>query len=187
MSINDAPIGSTMPPFGYGRGINVELKRLPHCYAIPQQGSLDAAGWDLYAAIPENEVWILSTNNRRPVVSESQMCGKVPVLHHTNRVLVPTGITLAIPSGYEVQCRPRSGLAAKHGVTIVNTPGTIDADYRGEIFVILLNTDPTTPFIIQRGDRIAQLVFNKIETPIFSEVDELPPTRRGAGAFGSTG
>lgn len=100
--------------------------------------------------------------------------------------LIPTGISIEIEQGFEAQIRPRSGLALRHGITFVNTPGTVDSDYRGEINVILINLGER-PFIIRRGDRIAQMVINKIEMPEIIEVDELSATGRGAGGFGSTG
>ncbi|MBP3948835.1 dUTP diphosphatase [Corynebacterium sp. Marseille-P3884] len=103
------------------------------------------------------------------------------------RVLVKTGIALALPLGTVGLIHPRSGLAAKHGITIVNAPGTVDADYRGELMVCLLNTDKDTPFEITRGMRIAQLVVQRVELPDFVEVDELDETVRGAGGYGSTG
>ena len=102
------------------------------------------------------------------------------------RALVPTGLYLALPEGYEAQVRPRSGLAAKHGVTVLNTPGTIDADYRGEVKVILVNLSDT-PFDIVPGERIAQMVVARHERVEWEEVDILDETRRGAGGFGSTG
>jgi len=102
------------------------------------------------------------------------------------RALVPTGIRLALPFGYEAQVRPRSGLALKHGVTVLNAPGTVDADYRGEIGVILINLGEDD-FPIQRGDRIAQMVIAKVEMCDFTEVDVLPDTDRGQGGYGSTG
>lgn len=102
------------------------------------------------------------------------------------RVLVPTGFTVAVPDGYELQLRPRSGLALKHGVTLPNTPGTIDSDYRGELQVILINHGEA-PFVVVRGDRIAQLLVQRVEPVVFREVNELPPSGRGAGGFGSTG
>ena len=102
------------------------------------------------------------------------------------RAMIPTGLFMAIPEGYEGQVRPRSGLAAKHGITVLNTPGTIDADYRGEIKVILVNLS-NEPFEIAPGERIAQMVFAKHETAQFVPVDSLDETRRGAGGFGSTG
>ena len=102
------------------------------------------------------------------------------------RALVPTGLFIALPAGYEAQVRPRSGLAAKHGITVLNTPGTIDADYRGEIKVILVNLS-NTPFEIVPGERIAQLVVARHERVEWDEVDVLDETARGAGGFGSTG
>lgn len=103
------------------------------------------------------------------------------------RALVPTGIAIAIPQGYAAFAHPRSGLAIKHGVSMVNAPGTIDAGYRGELQIILINHDPNDDFVIKRGDRIAQLVFQKVETAEFIEVEELPGSGRGVGGFGSTG
>ena len=103
------------------------------------------------------------------------------------RALVRTGIAIALPPGYAAFVHPRSGLAAKHGVTIVNAPGTVDAGYRGEIKVTLLNTDLEHPVSFRRGDRIAQLVIQQVARPVFHEVDELPGSARGEGGFGSTG
>lgn len=103
-----------------------------------------------------------------------------------NSRLIPTGLYIELPEGYEAQVRPRSGLALKYQITVLNSPGTIDADYRGEIGVILMNHSDT-PFIIEPGDRIAQLVFNKIEQAEFIEVEELSKTERGKGGFGHTG
>lgn len=103
------------------------------------------------------------------------------------RFVVPTGLSIAFPEGYVCLVHPRSGLAAKNGITVVNAPGTIDAGYRGEIQVILLNTDSQSSFEIKRGDRIAQLVFQKVEAVEFQEVEELPSSERGVGGFGSTG
>ena len=102
------------------------------------------------------------------------------------RCLVPTGLYIELPEGYEAQVRPRSGLAAKHGVTVCNSPGTIDSDYRGEIKVILVNVSNET-YLITPGERIAQMVFNKVEQAEFCEVDKLHSTERGEGGFGSTG
>jgi dUTP pyrophosphatase len=107
-------------------------------------------------------------------------------LQPLERTLVQTGIFLEIPAGYEAQVRPRSGLALKKGVTVLNTPGTIDADYRGEVGVILVNIS-NQPFVINDGERIAQLVFAKVEQAEFFEVEELSSTERGVGGFGSTG
>ena len=103
------------------------------------------------------------------------------------RAPVPTGISIAIPDGYAAFAHPRSGLAIKHGVSMVNAPGTIDAGYRGELQIILINHDLKERFIIKRGDRIAQLVFQKVERAEFIEVEELPGSGRGTGGFGSTG
>lgn len=103
------------------------------------------------------------------------------------RALIPTGISIAIPSGYGGFVQPRSGLALKHGISIVNTPGLIDSKYRGEIGVILINTDKSEPFEVKKGDKIAQLVIQKIESVKFNVVDELDETVRGSGGFGSTG
>jgi len=100
--------------------------------------------------------------------------------------LVPTGISIALPEGYEAQVRPRSGLALKQGVSILNTPGTVDADYRGEVGVILMNHSKEK-LVIKRGDRIAQMIINQIEHAAIEEVDELPESNRGAGGFGHTG
>lgn len=102
------------------------------------------------------------------------------------RVLVPTGLFIALPVGYEMQVRPRSGLALKKGISVLNTPGTVDADYRGEVGVILINLSDTD-FTVNKGDRIAQLVFNKVEQAQWVEVDELDETERGDGGFNSTG
>ncbi len=103
------------------------------------------------------------------------------------RALVPTGIAIALPEGYVALVHPRSGLAARHGVSIVNTPGTVDSGYRGEIKVLLVNLDPATPVSLARGDRIAQLVIQRFESASFVEVDHLPDSRRGSGGYGSTG
>lgn len=103
------------------------------------------------------------------------------------RVMVPTGIALALPDGYVGLVHPRSGLAVKHGVTTLNSPGTIDSGYRGQVHVILVNTDPDSDFDVKRGDRIAQLVVQKFETAEWVVVDELEETERGAGGFGHTG
>jgi dUTP pyrophosphatase len=109
------------------------------------------------------------------------------VLGPGERALVRTGVAIALPAGYAAFVHPRSGLAARHGVTIVNTPGTVDAGYRGEIKVTLLNTDREQPVTFKRGDRIAQLVIQRVARAAFREVDELPGSARGDGGFGSTG
>jgi dUTP pyrophosphatase len=103
------------------------------------------------------------------------------------RVTVPTGVAIALPDGYAAFVHPRSGLAARHGLTIVNAPGTVDAGYRGEIRVTLLNTDATTPIRLERGDRVAQLVVQKVEKARFLRADTLPGSHRGEGGFGSSG
>jgi len=147
--------------------VKVDIRQLPHGagLALPAYQSAHAAGLDLLAAVPEAE----------PVV-----------LMPGARALVPTGLTIALPPGYEAQVRPRSGLAAKHGVTVLNTPGTIDADYRGEIGVILINHGDT-PFSIRRGERIAQMVVAAVVRAELTAVDTLAATDRGSGGFGSTG
>jgi dUTP pyrophosphatase len=103
------------------------------------------------------------------------------------RVLVPTGLAIALPEGYAAFTHPRSGLAARHGITIVNAPGTVDAGYRGELLVNLVNLDPEEPFEVRRGDRIAQLVIQPVERTEFVVVHDLPESARGLGGFGSTG
>jgi dUTP pyrophosphatase len=128
---------------------------------LPARQSLHAAGFDLHAAVDA-------------------------VLAPMQRVLIPTGVKIAMPAGYEAQIRPRSGLAVKHGVTCLNAPGTIDADYRGEIHALLINFGDAD-FIVNKGDRIAQMVIARVEMCDFTEVDTLPPTTRGDGGFGSTG
>ncbi len=145
--------------------LSIPFLRLPHNpdLDMPKAASDLAAGLDLSA------------------------CVDAPVtLAPGKRMVVPTGFAMALPAGYEAQVRPRSGLAAKHGVTVLNAPGTIDADYRGEVGVILINhgDDPVT---ITRGMRIAQMVVAKVEAAHFTQVSALPPTDRGAGGFGSTG
>jgi len=114
-------------------------------------------------------------------------CVEAPVtLPPGGRALLPTGFRVAIPAGFEGQVRPRSGLAVRHGVTLLNAPGTVDADYRGEVQVVLINSG-TEPFIVERGDRIAQLVVAPVASPESEEVAELPATGRGEGGFGHTG
>jgi dUTP pyrophosphatase len=145
----------------------VDIMQLPHGagLALPAYQSAHAAGLDLLAAVPEDQ----------PVV-----------LLPGARALVPTGLTIALPPGYEAQVRPRSGLAAKHGVTVLNAPGTIDADYRGEIGVLLINHGDA-PFSIRRGERIAQMVVGAVVRAELVPVDKLAATDRGSGGFGSTG
>jgi len=118
----------------------------------------------------------------------ADLCSAVDLtLDPGERALVPTGLAMALPEGYVGLVHPRSGLAARHGISVVNAPGTIDAGYRGEIQVCLVNTDPREPFAVRRGDRIAQLVVQRFETAAFVEVDALPGSVRGAGGYGSTG
>jgi dUTP pyrophosphatase len=108
-------------------------------------------------------------------------------LQPRERALVPTGIAMAVPEGYVALVHPRSGLAARHGLSIVNTPGTIDAGYRGEVKVLLVNLDPSEPIELRRGDRVAQLVIQRVEQAAFAEVEVLPESVRGGGGYGSTG
>lgn len=145
--------------------VTLELKRLEHGrdLPLPAYQSALAAGLDLVAAV------------------DSKI-----TLAPGSRALVPTGLAMALPAGFEAQVRPRSGLAAKHGVTVLNTPGTIDADYRGEVKVILINLGEE-PFEISRGDRIAQMVIAPVLQADIVEVEDLSETARGAGGFGSTG
>lgn len=145
----------------------VEIKPLEHFgeLELPAYETVLAAGADLRAAVPID----------RPMT-----------LNPGARVLVPTGFAVALPAGYEAQIRPRSGLAFKHGVTCLNTPGTIDADYRGEVKVLLINHGDTS-FTINRGERIAQMVIAPITQPEFETVETLSETARGVGGFGSTG
>ncbi|WP_409432526.1 dUTP diphosphatase [Litorimonas sp. RW-G-Af-16] len=145
----------------------VEIKTLDHFgeLDLPKYETVLAAGADLRAAVPSDQPMTL-----RPGA----------------RALVPTGLAMALPAGYEAQIRPRSGLAYKHGVTCLNTPGTIDADYRGEVKVLLINHGDA-PFVINRGERIAQMVIAPITQPEFERVTDLSDTARGIGGFGSTG
>ena len=134
------------------------------------------------------------SSNATPAYATSQSAGmdlranlESPItLNPMERAMIPTGLYIELPVGYEAQVRPRSGLAAKHGITVLNTPGTIDADYRGEIKVILVNLS-SEPFEIQHGERIAQMVIAKHETVQWEEVEVLSDTERGAGGFGSSG
>ncbi len=143
----------------------VQVKRLPHGAGLPlpHYATADSAGVDLVAAV-ENAV----------------------ILQPGERQLIPTGIAIALPPGTEAQVRPRSGLALRHGITLLNTPGTIDADYRGEIGVILINLGQES-FAIDRGMRIAQMVVAPVVQVAWDEVAELSESQRGAGGFGSTG
>ena len=147
--------------------VTVELQRLAHADGLPMPAyqTAEAAGLDLMAAVPDNEPLTLAPGQY---------------------ALVPTGLAIALPPGHEAQVRPRSGLAAKHGVTVLNSPGTIDADYRGEIKVILINHSQTV-FVIKRGERIAQMVIAPVVKAALVPVTTLSTTDRGAGGFGSTG
>ncbi len=142
--------------------VPVALRLLDDGLPVPRQARDDDAGVDLHAR-------------------------EGRTLAPGERVLVPTGVAIALPAGYAAFVHPRSGLAARHGVTVLNAPGTVDAGYRGEILVNLLNTDAVEPFTLHRGDRIAQLVVQQVSTPAFELVDELPPSERGAGGHGHTG
>jgi dUTP pyrophosphatase len=147
--------------------IKVAVRRLPHGkgLTLPEAKSAHAAGLDLPAAVDPGTDFVIETGGT---------------------ALVPTGFAIAIPPGYEGQVRPRSGLAANHGVTVLNAPGTIDADYRGEVKVLLVNHGKA-PFRIERGMRIAQLVIAPVTPAVLVETTELPPSERGSGGFGSTG
>ncbi|MFN3745629.1 MAG: dUTP diphosphatase [Hyphomicrobiaceae bacterium] len=149
------------------RRVTVEVVRLAHSEGLdlPAYQSASAAGLDLVAALPEDAPLELAPGARK---------------------LVPTGLVLQIPEGYEGQVRPRSGLALRHGITLLNTPGTIDADYRGEVMVLLINLGATT-VTIERGERIAQLVIAPVTQAALVEVKAVAATARGAGGFGSTG
>ncbi|TVR98793.1 MAG: dUTP diphosphatase [Rhodospirillales bacterium] len=145
--------------------MRIAIRRLPHAADLPLPGpaSRHSAGMDLFAAVAE------------PVT-----------LAPGARAVVPTGIALALPLGFEAQVRPRSGLAARHGITVLNSPGTIDADYRGEIAVVLVNLGGD-PFRVERGMRIAQMLVAPVTAVAWEEVQTLPGSARGAGGFGSTG
>lgn len=147
--------------------VQVRVKPLPHYDGLdlPRYETSGSAGMDLRAALPEDEPVTLQPGEWR---------------------LIPTGLAIALPDGYEAQIRPRSGLAAKHAITCVNTPGTVDSDYRGEMRVNLINHG-RDPFTIQRGERIAQMVIAPVIQAVWDEVDSLDETERGAGGFGSTG
>ncbi|MCI3179687.1 dUTP diphosphatase [Caulobacter sp. CCUG 60055] len=145
----------------------IPITRLPHAQDLPLPAyeTAGAAGMDLRAAVPEDAPLVLKPGAR---------------------TMAPTGLAFAVPPGFEAQVRPRSGLAAKAGITCLNTPGTIDSDYRGEVKVILANLGDED-FVIRRGDRIAQLVIAPVARAAWSEVASLDETARGAGGFGSTG
>lgn len=147
--------------------VTIQVAPLPHFegLALPAYETADAAGMDLRAAVADGEPLTLAPGQR---------------------AMVPTGLTIALPAGHEAQVRPRSGLAAKHGITCLNSPGTIDADYRGEVKVILINLGQE-PFVIKRGERIAQMVIAPVTRGELTVVAKLDDTVRGAGGFGSTG
>ncbi|MBO6582935.1 MAG: dUTP diphosphatase [Hyphomonas sp.] len=147
--------------------VTVSVCPLPHFEGLdlPAYETIGSAGMDVRAAVSQEDPILLQAGER---------------------AMIPTGLSVAIPQGYEIQVRPRSGLAAKHGLTCLNTPGTIDSDYRGEIKVILINLGQDA-FTIQRGERIAQLVLAPVTQLAWMEVDALDETDRGAGGFGSTG
>jgi dUTP pyrophosphatase len=150
--------------------MRIPVHQLPHGLSLdlPAYATEHAAGMDLRAAVPEGETWELAPGQRR---------------------LVPTGLVMAIPPGFEGQVRPRSGLALKHGVTVLNAPGTIDADYRGEVQVLLVNHGGE-PFLLRRGERIAQLLVAPAAAWIWvpePNVELLGDTDRGSGGYGSTG
>jgi dUTP pyrophosphatase len=147
--------------------VRIEIRQLPHGegLALPAYQSAHAAGLDLVAAVPEATPLVLAPGQR---------------------ALVPTGLSIALPAGYEAQVRPRSGLAARHGVTVLNAPGTVDADYRGEIGVLLINHGDA-PFAIRRGERIAQMVIASVARVELVAAVTLAETERGSGGFGSTG
>ena len=147
--------------------ITVSVRPLPHFEGLelPAYETLGAAGMDVRAAVPEGEPIVLAPGQRD---------------------MIPTGLSVAIPVGYEIQMRPRSGLAAKHGLTCLNSPGTIDSDYRGELKVILINHG-AEPFTIKRGERIGQMVLAPVTRIVWEEVESLDETARGTGGFGSTG
>lgn len=147
--------------------VKIDVRQLPHGQGLPLPSyqSAHAAGLDLLAAVTEDFPLILAPGQR---------------------ALVPTGISVALPAGYEAQVRPRSGLASKHGVTVLNAPGTVDADYRGEISVLLINHGDA-PFAIRRGERIAQMVIASVLRAELVATPTLSSTERGSGGFGSTG
>ena len=147
--------------------VTIQVLPLSHFQglALPAYETADAAGMDLRAAVADDASVTLKPGERG---------------------MIPTGLTIALPAGYEAQVRPRSGLAAKHGITCLNSPGTIDADYRGEVKVILINLGQE-PFVIKRGERIAQMVIAPVTRAEMKVVTQLDETKRGAGGFGSTG
>lgn len=147
--------------------VTIEVLQLPHGHDLPLPAyqTAHAAGLDLVAAVPDDAPVTLAPGQR---------------------ALIPTALAIALPPGFEAQVRPRSGLAVKHGITVLNSPGTIDADYRGEISVPLINHGDA-PFIVRRGERIAQMIVAPVVHAILTKVSALSATKRGSGGFGSTG
>ncbi|MBU1702526.1 MAG: dUTP diphosphatase [Candidatus Eisenbacteria bacterium] len=143
--------------------IRIAVQRLSPRAQLPRRQTAGASGWDLHACLEEDQV-----------------------IQPGARAAIPSGIAVAVPEGYELQIRPRSGLAWRQGVTIVNTPGTIDADYRGEIKILLVNLG-SEPFRVRHGDRVGQMILSSVPAGILEEVEELSATERGAGGFGHTG
>jgi dUTP pyrophosphatase len=157
----EPPVNIAHPP----ASVRVLFKRLSSRATLPAYQSAQAAGMDLSACLPEGE---------RLTVAPGRI------------VKVPLGFAIALPPGYEAQIRPRSGLATKFGVTVPNSPGTVDADYRGEMMVALINLGQE-PYVVEHGHRVAQMVVAPVSHAILAEVDTLPDSQRGSGGFGSTG
>ena len=152
-----------MPPGAASVPVRITQLRGARDLPLPARATPGSAGFDLHAALEKDLL-----------------------LKPGDRALVPTGLAIAVPAGYEVQVRPRSGLALRHGVVLPNAPGTIDSDYRGEIRVIVMNAGDE-PYTLRRGDRVAQLVVAPVAAAVFDEVDSLDETERGSGGFGHTG
>ncbi|HST72196.1 MAG TPA: dUTP diphosphatase [Kocuria rosea] len=159
--MNDQSTGHRPPP-GTGCPLSIALRALDPDLPLPMYAKPGDAGADLRSRVDVT-------------------------LAPGARALVPTGVALALPVGYAGFVHPRSGLAARHGITVVNAPGTVDSGYRGEIMVTLLNTDTAEAFEVRRGDRIAQLVVQRVEQAVFEVVEALPPSERGGSGFGSSG
>jgi dUTP pyrophosphatase len=170
--------------------MTIKVKRLSPDVFLPEYATDGSSGLDVRAYITKNNIdEIIGENFTRFFDIKKGLLTKLDdkiILKPLGRALIPTGLFVEIPCGFEIQVRPRSGLAIKHGITVLNTPGTIDSDYRGEIKVILFNTSSKN-YIISHGDKISQLVVQKVERAEFVEVDELVDTVRSAGGFGSTG
>ena len=160
-TVNDQSTGHRPPP-GTGCPLSIALRALDPDLPLPVYAKPGDAGADLRSRVDVT-------------------------LAPGARALVPTGVALALPVGYAGFVHPRSGLAARHGITVVNAPGTVDSGYRGEIMVTLLNTDTAEAFEVRRGDRIAQLVVQRVEQAVFEVVETLPPSERGGSGFGSSG